>query len=147
MGLHQDGAQRGPHRGAVADRQVPQALHCVDPLGERDRDADLAQLGDHAFQGGDHGPAFLGASETEAATTAAATDTATIITRLTVKPPGQSSSDSCKSIKNIRLGRTGLARGPGLVGASVAERVQAAGAPAWSFGSDGEVAGLLSSVG
>ena len=49
MGLHQDGAQRSLHRGAVADRQVPQALHRVDPLGERDRDADLAQFSDHAF--------------------------------------------------------------------------------------------------
>jgi len=57
MGLHQDRPQGGLHRGAVVDRQVPQALHRVDPLGDRDRDADLAQFGDHAFYGGEHGPA------------------------------------------------------------------------------------------
>src|SRR5262249_59097475 len=74
--LDQDRAQRGLHRGAVTDRQVPQAVHRVDPLGERDRDADLAQLGDHAFYGGEHGPAFLGVSRMEAVT-------ATIVTRLT----------------------------------------------------------------
>jgi hypothetical protein len=86
--LDQDRAQRGLHRGAVTDRQVPQAVHRVDPLGERDRDADLAQLGDHAFYGGEHGPAFLGVSATEAATTAATTGTATIITRLTREADG-----------------------------------------------------------
>src|SRR5437660_8561345 len=88
VGLHQDRTQRCLYRGAVGDGQVPQALHRVDPLGERDRDADLAQFGDHAFYGGEHGPAFLGVSGMEAATPAAATDTAAITTRLTVKPPG-----------------------------------------------------------
>src|SRR5262249_45045978 len=84
MVLHQDRAQGGLDRVAVGDRQVTQALHRVDPLRDRDRDAGLAQFGDQAFYGGEHQLAFLGVNGTVAATTAAATDTATMITRLTV---------------------------------------------------------------
>ena len=58
MGLHQDRAQGGLDRVAVVQWQVAQAPHRVDPLRERDRDADLAQFGDHAFYGGKHAPAF-----------------------------------------------------------------------------------------
>ena len=42
MVLHQDRAQGGLDRTAVGERQVAQALHRVDPLRDRDRDADLA---------------------------------------------------------------------------------------------------------
>ena len=56
--LHQDRAQGGLDRAAVGERQVAQAVHRVDPLRDRDRDADLAQLGDHAFYGGEHELAF-----------------------------------------------------------------------------------------
>jgi len=84
-GLHQDRPQGGLHRAAVGEREVAQGLHRVDPFRDRDRDADLAQFGDHAFYGGEHDdPAFLGVNGTVAATAAAATDTATMITRLTM---------------------------------------------------------------
>ena len=84
MVLHQDRAQGGLDRAAVGERQVAQGLNRVDPLRDRDRDADLAQFGDHAFYGGKHDElAFPVVKGTVAATTAAATDTATMITRLT----------------------------------------------------------------
>jgi hypothetical protein len=54
VALDQCRAQRGFHAVALGERQVLQALDSIDLLGERDRDADLAQLGDHAFQGREH---------------------------------------------------------------------------------------------
>ena len=53
--LDQRRAQGGLDAVALGERQVVQAPDRIDLLGHRDRDADLAQLGDHAFEGGKHG--------------------------------------------------------------------------------------------
>jgi hypothetical protein len=37
------------------ERQVPQAPGRIDFPGGRDRDGNLAQLGDHSFEGGEYG--------------------------------------------------------------------------------------------
>src|SRR5579863_8666965 len=55
MALDQGRAKRGLDVVALGERQVPQAADGIDPLGKRDGDADLAELGDHAFEGGEHG--------------------------------------------------------------------------------------------
>jgi hypothetical protein len=53
--LDQRRAQGGLDAVALGERQVVQAADRIDLLGHRDRDADLAQLGDHAFESGEHG--------------------------------------------------------------------------------------------
>jgi len=37
------------------ERQVPQAPGSIDFLSGRDREANPARLGDHSFEGGEHG--------------------------------------------------------------------------------------------